>query len=78
MTAEYHFTVILEPDEEGGFTVRVPAIPEVVTCGETEEEALRMAEEAIRLAIEYRRDNDEPLPVAAGVQLRDVKVVVPV
>lgn len=77
MTAEYHFTVILVPEEESGFTVRVPAIPEVVTCGETEEEALRMAEEAIRLAIEHRRANDEPVPLAAGVQLRDVRVVLP-
>lgn len=77
MTAEYHFTVILEPEENVSFTVRVPALPEVVTCGETEEEALRMAEEAIRLAIEHRRVNDEPVPVAAGVKLRDVRVVLP-
>lgn len=33
---------------EGGFIVLVPALPEVVTEGDTEEEALAMAEDAIR------------------------------
>jgi antitoxin HicB len=46
------FAVVLEPDEEGGFTVRVPALPEIVTYGKDEGEALAMAEDAIRLVIE--------------------------
>jgi len=25
------FTIVLEPEQEGGFTVRVPALPEIVT-----------------------------------------------
>lgn len=33
----YSFTVILEPEPEGGFTVLVPALPEVVTFGDTED-----------------------------------------
>ena len=46
------FTVVLEPEEEGGFTVRVPALPEIVTFGKDEAEALAMAEDAIRLVLE--------------------------
>ena len=45
------FTVVLEPEEGTGFIVRVPAFPEIVTYGEDEQEALAMAEDAIRLAI---------------------------
>ena len=45
------FAVVLEPEEEGGFTVRVPAFPEVVTYGKDEREALAMAQEAIGLVI---------------------------
>lgn len=45
------FGVVLEPDEEGGFTVRVPSFPEIVTYGKDEREALAMAEDAIRLVI---------------------------
>jgi antitoxin HicB len=54
MDQEYTVTVVLEPAEDGGFLVLVPALPEVVTHGDTEREALAMAEDAIRLAIEYR------------------------
>ena len=48
-------TVVLEPQPKGGFSVTVPALPEVATQGESEEEALKMAEDAIRLVLEYRR-----------------------
>jgi antitoxin HicB len=46
------FTVVLEPEEDGGFTVRVPSLPEIVTYGKDETEALAMAEDAIRLVLE--------------------------
>ena len=36
----YTFTVVLEPAEEGGFVVTVPALPEVGTQGETYDEAM--------------------------------------
>jgi predicted RNase H-like HicB family nuclease len=45
------FAVVLEPEDEGGITVRVPAFPEIVTYGIDEYEALAMAEDAIRLVI---------------------------
>ena len=34
------FAVVLEPEEEGGFTVRVTTLPEIVTYGKNEAEAL--------------------------------------
>lgn len=52
MAAKRTYAVVLEPEEEGGFTVRVPAFPEIVTYGQDETEALAMAEDAIRLVIE--------------------------
>ena len=53
MTAERRYTIQLLAEPEGGFTVRVPALPEIVTYGIDEEEALQMAEEAIELALDY-------------------------
>lgn len=41
------FNVIIEPAEEGGFNVTVPALDGCFTQGETEEEALENAKEAI-------------------------------
>jgi antitoxin HicB len=52
----------LEPEEEGGFTVRVPSLPEIVTFGEDEDEALAMAEDAIRLVLEDCLARGEPIP----------------
>ncbi len=53
MTIQRTFTIILEPAEEGGFIVTVPALPEVGTCGDTKAEALAVAREAIELAVEH-------------------------
>jgi antitoxin HicB len=63
LSASRTYMVILEPAEEGGFIVRVPALPEIVTEGDTEEEALAMAQDAIELVLESRRERGEPIPV---------------
>ncbi|GAC1410620.1 MAG: hypothetical protein NVSMB57_04540 [Actinomycetota bacterium] len=45
MEREYEVVLIAQP--EGGYTVSVPELPDVVTEGETREEALVMAKDAI-------------------------------
>jgi len=74
VSQKFDFTVVLEPQEEGGFTVTVPALPEVVTEGETEAEALEMAKEAIRAVLEYRRDHGIPVPKDAAPTIRKITV----
>jgi antitoxin HicB len=56
------YAVLLEPAEEGGFVVHVPALPEIVTEGDTEEEALAMAQGAIELVVQSRRERGERIP----------------
>lgn len=68
------FAVVLEPEEQGGFTVRVPSIPEIVTYGKNEDEALAMAEDAIRLVIEDYATRGEPLPGGMPPRIREVTV----
>ena len=74
MANQYSFSVVLEPQEGGGFTVLVPALPEVVTEGETEQEALANAEEAIRAIVAYRRDQGMIIPADAQPEIRRVTV----
>lgn len=74
MLASHSFSVILEPQESGGFTVLVPALPEVVTEGDTEREALANAEEAIRAALAYRRDNGLAVPSDAAPETDALKI----
>jgi antitoxin HicB len=68
------FAVVLEPEDEGGFTVRVPAFPEIVTYGKDESEALAMAQDAIRLVIEDSVARGEPLPSDEPPRIREVTV----
>jgi antitoxin HicB len=56
------YTVILYPEEEGGYSVLVPSLPGCVTQGETVEEALEMARDAIELYISVLRDRGENVP----------------
>jgi len=46
------YTVILEPQDEGGYTVRCLELPGAISQGETKEEALANIKEAIGLVIE--------------------------
>ena len=57
-----NYTVIFEPAEEGGFIVRVPALPGCYTQGETLDEAYRMVQDAILGYIETLRDLKEEIP----------------
>jgi antitoxin HicB len=57
---KHEYTIILHPDtEEGGYTVTVPALPGCVTQGETLQEAIAMAKDAIRLYIETLVDEGD-------------------
>jgi antitoxin HicB len=68
------FAVVLEPEEEGGFTVRVSSLPEIVTYGKDEGEALAMAEDAIRLVLEDCAARGESVPGSEAPRIREVTV----
>ncbi len=44
--------IILEPSEDGGYTVYVPSLPGCISEGDTREEALSNIKEAIELYLE--------------------------
>ena len=49
--------VVLEPSDEGGYTVYVPSFPGCISEGETREEAMRNIQEAIELYLEPADDD---------------------
>ncbi|MBP9713006.1 MAG: type II toxin-antitoxin system HicB family antitoxin [Sterolibacterium sp.] len=58
------FPVTLTPDEaDGGFVVTFHDIPEAITQGETVEEALAMAQEALETAMEFYFEDKRAVPV---------------
>jgi antitoxin HicB len=61
--AVHTFTAVIEPDEEdGGYVVTFPAIPDLATQGETLDEARLMAEDCLRGYLEVLRETGRPLP----------------
>lgn len=60
--SNYHFTVVIEPDEQG-FHAFAPALPGCHTFADTLDEAQASILEAIELHIQSLLDDGEPVPV---------------
>ena len=56
------YRILLNKEPEGGYTVTVPALPGCITYGETIEESIDMAKEAIQLYIESLKAHGETIP----------------
>ena len=70
------YTVIIEPGQESGYVVRVPALRGCVTQGETREEALANVKEAIEVYIEDLLKDGLPVPSEEGSEIVEVEVSV--
>ena len=60
--SEYHYTVLFEPAEEGGYVATCPALPGLVTEGDTLDEARDMVRDAIRGYLESLAKDGLPAP----------------
>ena len=58
----YNFTIVITPDETSGYFVTCPALPGLVTQGETLEEAQAMAADAIQCHVESMIEDGLPIP----------------
>jgi antitoxin HicB len=56
------YRILLRKEPEGGYTVIVPTLPGCVTYGETIEEAVERAKEAIEVYIESLQEHGEEIP----------------
>lgn len=61
--------IVLEPSEEGGFTVTVPSLPGCISEGRNREEALKNIQEAIELYLEPVEDDEQFSERAETVEL---------
>lgn len=72
------FTAIFEPADEGGYVVTVPALPGCVTEGDTLEEAVEMAKDAVAAYVASLRKHGEPVPEEHKSFIGLIDVPVPV
>ncbi len=56
------YSVVVDPDPKGGYTVTVPALPGCITQAETIDECIAHAQEAIALYLEDLVASGEPIP----------------
>jgi antitoxin HicB len=58
------YTFVFNPEPEGGYTVTCPALPGLVTYGETLDEARHMARDAMEGLIEVMIEQGEAIPAS--------------
>ena len=68
------YTVIIEKDQESGFTVHVPALRGCLSQGETREEALANVKEAIEVYIEALLEDGLTVPTEVGREAVEIEV----
>lgn len=59
----YKVPLLLSPQPAGGFTVTSPLLPELITEGDTVEEALEHVQDALAAVIEAYEDLGRALPI---------------
>jgi len=62
MAQIYKVPLILTPQPEGGYTVTSPVLPELVTEGDTLEQAIGNVQDALEAVIETYEDLHKPFP----------------
>jgi len=63
--------VVLEPSDEGGYTVYVPSLPGCISEGETVQDAMKNIREAIRL---YLEPIDDDLVLDERAEVEEVEI----
>jgi antitoxin HicB len=65
---------MLTPQPEGGFTVTSPVLPELITEGDTVEEALENVQDALRAVVELYEDLGKHLPESVNLDPESAEI----
>lgn len=63
----FNYPIILTPDD-GTILVTFPDIPEAITFGKTETEALQYAVDALETALSFYVEKRKPLPIPSKIE----------
>jgi len=70
----YKVPLVFEPQPEGGFTVTSPLLPELLTEGDSVEDALDHVRDALAAVLELYQDLGKPLPDGLTIAGSDAPV----
>jgi predicted RNase H-like HicB family nuclease len=68
------YSAVLTTGQDGWICAQIAEVPEAISQGRTVEEAKANVEEALELALDWRRDEGEDLPARAEVTVTPVMV----
>jgi predicted RNase H-like HicB family nuclease len=71
----YRFSVVIEGDGDG-FFANCPELQGCYSQGKTYDEAFRNIQDAVRLHLEDRLQNGEPIPAPSSVTLASLEIAV--
>lgn len=63
----YRVPLVFTPQPEGGYTVTSPALPELLTEGDTLEEAQANVRDAFEAVVELYQEEGRPLPASISL-----------
>ena len=63
----YKIPLVLSPQPEGGYTITSPLLPELITEGDSVEEALENVKDALAAVVEIYQDLGQPFPKSAEI-----------
>ena len=74
MAQVFKVPLVLTPQPEGGYTVTSPVLPELVTEGDTLEEAVSNVKDALEAVIETYEDLKKPIPANLRQEADDAPI----
>ena len=74
MAGVFKVPLVLEAQPEGGYTVTSPVLLELITEGDTLEEALDNVRDALAAVVELYEDLGKPLPASLSLDPKDTAI----
>lgn len=74
MPTTYKVPLLLTPQEEGGFVISSPVLPELLTEGETVDQALRNARDALQATLELYEELGRAVPSTVRIDSTDAPI----
>ena len=68
------YRILIEQDEDGAFVAECPSLPGCVSQGNTRQEAIENAQDAIRGYLESLKKHDEPIPPPIDEEIVEVAI----
>lgn len=71
------FPALFQPAPEGGFVVTFRDVPEAITQGDSMDEAMDMAQDALITGLSFYSEKNQPMPIPSEALPGELMVEIP-